>query len=268
MKVYKGTDKNMVCNPGGNNPFQFEIGVTYEKPKAELCRHGFHACEAPLDVFGYYPPGKGSRYFEAELEDVSPERESDSKVCGKKITLGAEIGIPGLVKAHFEYVKSKCEEEQSGGNGSALKGGDWSALNGGNWSALKGGDGSALNGGNWSALKGGDGSALKGGDCSALKGGNWSALKGGYGSALNGGNWSALKGGYGSALKGGDGSVMRGGACSKFKGGMWAVFAAEIRDNNCKLIGMKVGVVDGETLKPDVWYTLKDGEFVEAEEGE
>ena len=212
MKVYKATDKNMVCNPGGDNPFQFEIGVTYEKPKAELCRHGFHACEAPLDVFGYYPPGKGSRYFKAELEDVSPERESDSKVCGKKITLGAEIGIPGLVKAHFEYVKSKCEEEQSGGDGSALNGGDGSAL------------------------------------------------KGGYGSALNGGDWSALKGG--------NWSVMRGGACSKFKGGMWAVFAAEICDNNCKLIGMKVGVVDGETLKPYVWYTLKDGEFVEAEEGE
>jgi hypothetical protein len=58
---------------------------------------------------------------------------------------------------------------------------------------------------------------------------------------------------------------MRGGVGSKFKGGMWAVFAAEIRNKNDDLIGMKVGVVDGETLKPDVWCTLKDGEFVEAE---
>ena len=194
MKVYKGTDKNMVCNPGGDNPFRYEQGVTYEKPKAELCSHGFHACEAPLDVLTYYAPGAGSRYFEAELEDVSAERGGDSKVCGKKITLGAEIGIPGLVTAHFEYVKSKCEEEKNGG----------------------------------------------------------------YRSALNGG--------YGSALNGGDRSVMRGGFGSKFKGGMWAVFAAEILGKEGNIIGVKSGVVDGETLKPDTWYTLKDGEFVEVDD--
>ena len=112
MKVYKGTNKDMQCTPGGK-VFQYEQGVTYEKPKAELCAHGFHACEAPLDVLGYYPPGKGSRYFEAELEDVSPERREDSKVCGKKITLGAEIGIPGLVKAHIEYVKAHTTTEHT-----------------------------------------------------------------------------------------------------------------------------------------------------------
>ena len=112
MKVYKGTNKDMQCTPGGK-VFQYEQGVTYEKPKAELCAHGFHACEAPLDVLGYYAPGEGSRYFEAELEDVSPERRDDSKVCGKKITLGAEIGIPGLVKAHIEYVKAHTTTEHT-----------------------------------------------------------------------------------------------------------------------------------------------------------
>ena len=60
MKAYKGTDKNMVYNPSGDTPFQYEIGKTYEKSKAELCKHGFHACEAPLDVLAYYTPGNGS----------------------------------------------------------------------------------------------------------------------------------------------------------------------------------------------------------------
>ena len=201
MKVYKGTNKDMQCTPNGT-VFQYEQGVTYEKPEAKLCRHGFHACEAPLDVLGYYPPVDGSRYFEADLEDVSPEREYDSKVCGKKITLGAEIGIPGLIKAHVEYVKSKCKEEQKCGDSSALTGGD--------------------------------SSALTGGDRSALTGGNWSAL--------------------------------RGGAGSKFRGGMWSVFAAEIRDEDYNLIGVKAAVVDGKTIKPDTWYALKDGEFVEVDE--
>ena len=99
MKVYKGTDKDMKCRG-----FQYEPGKTMETDKAKLCKAGFHACERPLDVLAYYPPAT-SRYFEANLEDVSPERESDdTKVVGRKITLGAELNIAGLCKAHFEYV--------------------------------------------------------------------------------------------------------------------------------------------------------------------
>jgi hypothetical protein len=75
-----------------------------------------------------------------------------------------------------------------------------------------------------------------------------------------------MNGGYMSAMNGGDRSVMRGGIGSKFKGGMWSVFACEVRDDDYKLIDMKTAVVDGNTIKPDTWYTLRDGEFVEATE--
>ena len=44
------------------------------------------------------------------------------------------------------------------------------------------------------------------------------------------------------------------------------MFAAEIRGEEGNIIGVKSGVVDGETLKPDTWYTLKDGEFVEVDD--
>ena len=246
MKVYKGTDKDIKCRG-----YQFTPGVEAVEGSAKLCSSGFHACEAPLDVLAYYAPGGGSRYFEAELNDVSNERHSvDTKVCGKRITLGAEIGIPGLVKAHIEYVKSKCEQGK--------KGGDSSALTGGNWSALTGGDSSALTGGNWSALTGGN--------RSALTGGNWSALTGGDSSALTGGNWSALTGGNRSALTGGDWSALRAGQHSRFRGGMWSVFACEIRDEDYNLVGVKTAVVDGETIKPNVWYKLVDGEWMEVQE--
>ena len=208
MKVYKGTDKNMVCNPGGDNPFQYEIGKTYEKPKAELCRHGFHACESPLNVLSYYAPGDGSRYFEAELEDVSPERELDSKVCGRKITLGAEIGIPGLVKAHVEYVKQLCEKatEQtaSGERGNA-------------------------------AASGVRGTATSSGP---------------YGSAeANGEQTVSVAWGVHSKARGKTGSYI---VCAEYDG------------ENKTIKTARLGLIDGETLKPDTWYTLKDGEFVEA----
>ena len=216
MKVYKGTDKDIRCKG-----YQFTPGVEAVEEEAKLCSKGFHACEAPLDVLQYYAPGDGSRYFEAELEEVSEERHnSDTKVCGKRITLGAEIGIPGLIKAQFEYVKSQCSSGNTGGY----------------WSALTGGDRSALTGGDWSALTGGD----------------WSALTGGYSSALTGGYWSAL----------------RGGAGSRFRGGLWSVFVCEIRDRGYNLVGVKAAVVGGENIKPNVWYILKDGEFVEADNAE
>ena len=106
MKVYKGTDENIKCRG-----YQFEQGVTAVEDKAELCNRGFHACEQPIDVFKYYHPSN-SRYFEAELEDVSDERENDdSKVVGKKITLGAELGIIGLVKAQIQFVKEHTTTE-------------------------------------------------------------------------------------------------------------------------------------------------------------
>jgi hypothetical protein len=34
------------------------------------------------------------------------------------------------------------------------------------------------------------------------------------------------------------------------------------------LIAVKAAIVDGKTLKPDTWYTLKDGEFVEVTEND
>ena len=102
MKVYKGTDENMVCHGK-----QYVLGEMVTEEKAKLCECGLHACEMPLDVLNYYPPNR-SRYFEAEADDVTDERHSnDSKIVAKKMTLKAEIGIPGLVKAQVEYVKKQ-----------------------------------------------------------------------------------------------------------------------------------------------------------------
>ena len=110
MKVYKATDKDMKCRG-----LQYEIGKTVEaEGELKLCENGLHACEAPLELFDYYSPADGSRYFEAEAEDVSDERsDNESKIVARKLTLGAEIGIPGLVKAHIEYVKAHTTSEHT-----------------------------------------------------------------------------------------------------------------------------------------------------------
>ena len=237
MKVYKATNKDMQCTPNGKI-FQYEQGVTYEKPEAELCRHGFHACEAPMDVLRYYSPADGSRYFEAELEDISPERKSDdTKVCGKKITIGAEIGIPGLAKAHVEYVKHLCEKatEQiaSGESGNA---------------AASGVSGNA-------AASGVSGNAA----ASGVRGN--AAASGVRGTA-------AASGFYGSAEANGEQTVaIAWGVHSKARGKIGSyIVCTEYDDENKTIKAARLGLIDGETLKPDTWYSLKGGEFLEVSE--
>ena len=72
MKAYKGFNKDMTCRG-----FQYEIGKAYETDAADLCSIGFHACENPLDCFGYYAPA-ASRYCEVEIEDNGQRSPEDS----------------------------------------------------------------------------------------------------------------------------------------------------------------------------------------------
>ena len=103
---YKGFDKDLKCHGG----FQYEVGKEYEQDSALVCDHGFHACEMPLHVFNHFAPGAGSRYCVVEQSgEISRKQEADdSKLASSKIKIGAEIGIPGLVKAQVEYVKERA----------------------------------------------------------------------------------------------------------------------------------------------------------------
>ena len=297
MKVYKGVTKDL----RGYGDFQYEVGKTYETENPDLCSNGFHGCEAPLDVLRHYPLKNGNRYFEAELEGVTDQRHDDTKRVGSKVTLGAEIGLAGLIKAQISYTREKAESGTKCGYESNLAGGDGSNLAGGNRSNLAGGNGSNLAGGDWSNLAGGNRSNLAGGNRSNLAGGYRSNLAGGYRSNLAGGDWSNLAGGYesnlaggdwsnlaggdwsnlaggnrsnlaggdGSNLAGGDRSVIVAGNGSRAKAGMGSVIVLVKREyvsGEWKITDWKAGVVDGVNLKPDVWYKLENGEFVEAEE--
>ena len=125
MKAYKGFNKDMTCRA-----FHFEEGKTYETETAKLCESGFHACEHPLNCFQYYPPSK-SVYHEVELEEVSEERDDDTKIVGRKITVGARLSVADLVKAavDFTFARAKWLEgsKASGYQGAAQATGDWGA---------------------------------------------------------------------------------------------------------------------------------------------
>jgi hypothetical protein len=105
LAAFKGFDKNMKCRD-----FQYKEGETYEHTgPIGLCKSGFHVVELPLDALTYFQPGE-SLYHRVDLYGVSDEREADSKRVGRKITIGASLGIPGLVKAHVEAIWAKATE--------------------------------------------------------------------------------------------------------------------------------------------------------------
>ena len=243
MKAYKGFDKELKCRD-----FQYEVGKEYEETKADLCSCGFHACENPLDVFNYYEPAS-SRYCEVEMDEVSPELRDDSKRCSKKIRIGVEIGIKGIVEAGVKFIMDKIDwanakETNTGDQSAATNTGDWSAAtNTGDWSAATntGYQSAATNTGDWSA-------ATNTGDRSA-------ATNTGYQSA--------------AVVEGKESVAIATGVESRAKGslGCYIVLAEWCRD--CRgewyIKDVKSVKVDGKKIKADTFYILRDGKFVEVD---
>ena len=73
----------------------------------------------------------------------------------------------------------------------------------------------------------------------------------------------ATAGGDNATLAGGENSIIVGDNHSIAKGKKGAVIILIERDNNCNIIDFKAIQVDGEKIKEDVLYKLKNGEFVE-----
>lgn len=242
MKVYKGTDRQMKCRG-----MQYTLGETavYDG-EVSLCNAGLHACEQPIDVLNHYPPNE-SRYFEAEAEDVSDEREIlDSKIVAKKMTLKAEIGIPGLVKAQVEYVKSQI------GFDDAIKRADAEKEN-----HATGDRGAA-------SATGNRGAASATGDLGAASAtGNLGAASAtGYQGAASATGVQGAASATGKA-----GVALAAGLQCKAMGALGCAICCVERgkwDGNAyPIIAVKAAIVDGEKIKSDTWYRLENGEFME-----
>ena len=164
LTTYKGTDKDMKCHGG----FQYELGKMYTDDGAIRCGgRGFHSCKAPLDVFRYFAPNK-SRYFACLMGGTVDEDTADSKIASSELELKAEIGIPGLVKAHIEYVKAHTTTEHT--DHKQATAGDRGAATAGDYGAATAGDrgaatsrGSVTVGVNGTGLVRGNGVKIRGG---------------------------------------------------------------------------------------------------------
>lgn len=211
--------------------FQYEIGGEYEaEGEIRLCRNGFHACEVPLDAMSYYPPG-GSRYCEVEQSGTMRKGSDDSKVASEKIKIGAEIGLTGLIKAQIAYVAETCK-------GAPEK-------------IAQGYRGHA-------AAQGYKGHAAAQGDY-------------GHAATQGEGGHAAAQGEGGHAAVGGKDAIAAAfGVEGKARAalGSWIMCAEWVYTDAWHIKDVRAAQIDGEKLKPDTWYMLKGGEFVEADENE
>ena len=254
MKACKGFDKNLRCRG-----FQYEVGGEYTEETAELCNRGPHACENPLDTLRYYRPGD-SRYCEVEIEDNGQRSSYDSKVCGKHIKIGAEIGLKGVINAGVRFVFDKCEsatEENASGNlGNAAASGERGNAAASGWSGNAAASGNLGN----AAASGWRGNAAASGDL-----GN-AAASGERGNAAASGErgTAVATGEQGSSSANGEQCLaVAWGKDSRAKGklGTWLVVTEY---DSGMILNAKLVQVDGLTVKEETWYTLKNGEMVEA----
>ena len=234
---YKAFEKGLICRGK-----QYQENTEYEEAGAdECCKPGMmHFCENPLDVLNYYPligdDGELSEF--ATVEPLAEVKKDKDKCASRKIRIGAKLSLKGFIEAavHVLIEKTKREDPKNAASGDSSK----LAASGYYSKLAASGDSSKL------AASGDSSKLAASGDSSQLAAsGDSSQL------AMSG------KNSVGANI----------GICGKAKGalGCWIVLAEwEYRDGEGWVpLCVKAGKIDGETLKPDTWYQLANGQFAE-----
>ena len=204
---------------------QYEVGKTYHEDKADCCKAGMHACENPLDVLHYYPLKDSPRFFEVECGGDVDKSDQDSKLACTELTVKGELNLAGLIKATVGAIFKRAEKEKT---------------------ATSGDSSSAATSGAYS-------SAATSGDSSSAATSGWRS------SAATSGAYSS------AAVLGKDSIAVANGAHSKARGALGCYLVLTEYDDGGNFLWAKMAHVDGKIIKENTWYTLKNGEFVEAE---
>jgi hypothetical protein len=257
MRAFKGFNKDLTCRG-----YQYEEGKEFHTERAECCDTGFHACEYPLDCFGYYDPAH-SVFHEVELSGEMDKSNDNTKVCATDIKIGARLSIAGLVKMAIDFTMSKVNKEA----GSDERHGFASATGYKGASSATGDCGA-------SSATGYKGASSATGDCGASSAtGNCGASSAtGYKGA------SSVSDPTGVAVAWGHEARAKGCKGAHLILSDWKYVGARYSDGDYmdpydkeswELTGAKMVVVDGEKIKEDTYYRCIEGEIVEVtEDGE
>ena len=238
MKGYKGFNPGLICKDK-----QYQENTVFEEPEAKICEKGMHFCESPFDVLDYYDlirsDGTPNEFAEVEALD-EPKTDDKKNFCSRKLKIGVKLGLSGFIKACVDFVLEKTIAETPSEN-------------------VDSGDSAQIGSSGNSAQIGSSGNSAQIGS------------SGDYARIGSSGN-SAQIGSSGNSAQinctGNDSVICCAGHGSVVKApiGCW-ITLAEWKYDGAKQryvpVCVKTEYVDGEKIKADTPYTLKNGEFAE-----
>ena len=208
--------------------FQYEVGKEDEmEGHIECCKSGFHACEYPWDVFDYYDMLE-SRFAEVEQSGTIDREEDTTKVCSSRIKIKAELKLADIINIGVEWLKDITSP-------SKVKTGCALNDNGGEKKQIgSSGDSAKIGSSGYYAQIGSSGDYAKidstGEDSVIMCAGNSSIAKAKVGSWITLAEWK------------------------------WSY-----EKNHNVPVCVKTEYVDGDNIKADTLYQLKNGKFVEVQ---
>ena len=257
IKSYKGFDKDMQCRG-----FQYEVGKEYDMDgEIKCCNRGFHACKSPIEVWDYYDM-LNSRFAEVEQSGKIDEEKKSTKVCSSHIKIKAELKLADIINIGVEWLKDITSPSKVKADGVLNDNGDRKKQIGSS------GDYAKIGSSGYSAKIGSSGDSAQIGSS-----GDYAKIgsSGDY-AKIGSSGYSAKIGSSGDYAKidstGEDSVIMCAGNSSiaKAKVGSWITLAEWKWSDEKKRdvpVCVKTEYVDGENIKADTWYQLKNGKFVE-----
>ena len=111
--AFKGFDQNWKCRD-----YQYAVGQTFEhKGKVAACSSGLHACEYPLDVFGYYGPvadnGTLNRFALVEATGEISRHGEDSKIAAARLTVKMELNLADWASYAVSWIMGRIDSTRA-----------------------------------------------------------------------------------------------------------------------------------------------------------
>ena len=291
MKGYKAFEKGMICRGK-----QYAENTVFEEEEAEICKKGMHFCKNPLDVLDYYPlvdeNGNISEFAEVEALDEA-KTDDGKKFVTKKLKVKDKITFDKLIEIDIKKLeptdcKKICTDINCAQIGSS--GDDAKISSSGHRAQIgsSGDDAKIGSSGNYAQIgsSGDDAKIGSSGDDAKIGSSGHRAQIGSSGDDAkisSSGDYAKIgsSGNYAQIGSSGDDAKISSsgkhavicctGKNGKVKGkkGSWITLAEWTYRNQEKSyvpVCVKTEYIDGERIKEDTFYSIKNGEFVECSE--